>query len=176
MIRCPDCGCENIEGAAYCDCCQQPLNGYKAARSDIERSIFGDRIRCLSPPKPVFVEAQTPVSEVLQRMADASLSCVLIEEEGQVTGIFTERDALLRLNVEVASLADQPISEFMTPSPQTLDMDDEIAYALHRMDAGGYRQIPILSEGRIGGIISVRDILRYIADNTLENSVGSTCE
>ncbi len=170
MMICPDCGCENMEGADLCECCQQSLRTVSALapESDIERSIFHDRIACLSPARPVIVDAQTQVAEVLDLMVEQSLSCVLVQENEQVIGIFTERDALFRLNVEAVLLGGHPISEFMTPAPQTLDMDDEIAYALQRMDAGGYRHVPIVCEDRIEGIISVRDILGYIVDNTLD--------
>jgi CBS domain-containing protein len=41
--------------------------------------------------------------------------------------------------------------------------DNRIAFALHKMDLGGYRHIPILSEGHITGIISARHILRHIS-------------
>ena len=58
---------------------------------------------------------------------------------------------------------DVPIAEIMTPSPVTLDARDSIAYALHAMDLGGYRHMPIVDEeGRPIGIISVRDILGFL--------------
>ncbi len=50
----------------------------------------------------------------------------------------------------------------MTRSVETLELDDRIAFALHKMDVGGYRHIPVLRDGRVTGIISVRDILNYI--------------
>ena len=39
-----------------------------------------------------------------------------------------------------------------------------IAYALHKMNVGGYRHIPILFEGKLAGVISIRDILRYLTE------------
>ena len=55
----------------------------------------------------------------------------------------------------------------MTESPETLEADDKIAFALHKMDVGGYRHIPILSDGEISGIISVRDILGHLTRELL---------
>ena len=54
------------------------------------------------------------------------------------------------------------MSQFMTSPVETLDLDDRIAFALHRMDVGGYRHLPILQDDRVMGILSVRDILDYV--------------
>ena len=54
----------------------------------------------------------------------------------------------------------------MTPNPQTLVADAKIAFAVHRMDLGGYRHLPIVDErGELVGIISARDILRHLTEN-----------
>jgi CBS domain-containing protein len=46
----------------------------------------------------------------------------------------------------------------------TLDTSDKIAFALHKMNVGGYRHIPILFNGQLAGVISIRDILRYLTE------------
>jgi CBS domain-containing protein len=46
-----------------------------------------------------------------------------------------------------------------------VESDVRIAFALHKMDVGGYRHLPVTTEGRITGVISVRDILRYVTDD-----------
>jgi CBS domain-containing protein len=81
-----------------------------------------------------------------------------------VVGIFSERDALNRLNAEFAELAGRPVAEFMTATPETVESDARIAFALHKMDVGGYRHLPVLTKGKITGVISIRDILRYVTD------------
>ena len=170
MIVCPDCGFENIDGADLCETCQQPLDplNVPTPTSDIEKSIFHDRIRSLARHGPMCVESRTRVAEVLERMVERAVGCVIVLEAGETVGIFSERDALLRLNTNAAAFAGRPISEFMTPNPEGLDMDDKIAFALHRMDAGNYRHIPIYSQGHLCSVISVRDILRYITENAID--------
>ena len=86
-------------------------------------------------------------------------------DEGQVVGIFSERDALVRINTEVSQARDRPIQDFMTPNPRVLDNEAKVAFATQRMDLGGYRHVPIVDqEGELQGIISARDILRYLTD------------
>ena len=74
-------------------------------------------------------------------------------------------DVLLRLNVNAAEHWNRPVRDFMTRSPETVEADARIAFAVHKMDVGGYRHLPVVSEGRIKGVISVRDILRYITED-----------
>jgi CBS domain-containing protein len=49
----------------------------------------------------------------------------------------------------------------MTCGPETVTSSDSLAFALHKMDGGGYRHLPVVSGGRPTGVISVRDLLRY---------------
>lgn len=169
-MDCPHCGFVNIEGADICDECQQPIHflSEPVPKSHIERNLLRDRIRLLRPRSPVTVSPSTPCGDVLALLAEKSVGCVLVVDGEKLVGIFSERDALFRLNTEVAGLADRPISDFMTPNPETLKADDKIAYALHKMDVGGYRHIPLMgADGQVEGIISVRDILGYITEDLL---------
>ena len=111
-----------------------------------------------------MVEPGAPVSLVLQLLVAHAVGCAVVVEDGEPVGIFSERDALLRLNVDAAEHGDRPISDFMTPNPQTLDIENKIAFALQRMDAGGYRHVPIMTDGVVSGIISVRDVLNYLSE------------
>jgi CBS domain-containing protein len=167
MALCPQCGHDNIPGVDACAECHQPLS-VKKARSFVERSLLRDPIRALDPHLPVCVTPATTVAQVLTLLVNRRIGCVLVAENGHLLGIFTERDAVRRLGAEFKLHREEPISKFMTARPESLEIDDKIAFAVHRMDLGGYRHVPILDEGHISGVISVRDILRYIAEDRLE--------
>jgi len=169
MITCPFCGDENIDGADHCEECRQPLEFLSKPQpgSQLERSILKDRVYVLAPRQPIMVEARTPVREVLDMLVGHSIGCVVIVSGDELLGIFTERDALTRINADVAAVADRPISDFMTANPETVEIDARIAFALHKMDIGGYRHMPVVDQGRIVGVISIRDILDYITANLL---------
>lgn len=169
MTLCPSCGQQNIAGTDQCEGCGSSLaevSGLKPTTAQDE-GVLGDRINVLAVRPPMIVEPSTPVGDVLQVLVDNSIGCVLVVEADQVVGIFSERDALMRLGTRYADLLDRPVSEFMTESPETLELNDKIAFALHKMDVGGYRHIPILDEGKITGIISVRDILGHLTREVL---------
>jgi CBS domain-containing protein len=121
-----------------------------------------DRIVSLEPKPPLTVGPEEPVGKVLKKMVNHSIGCVMIMEGDQLLGIFSERDALMKLNIDALQLADQPIQSVMTANPITLEAKDKIAFALHKMNVGGYRHVPILTQGKLTGVISIRYILAYM--------------
>ena len=164
MIACPYCGSENTEGSDICDQCQHSLTDMSRPQpsSSVERGLLKDRIESLASVPPLTVGPKAPVGEVLKKMVDKSIGCVMVVEGDTLLGIFSERDALMKLNVDAARMSDQPISSVMTANPITLTSKDNIAYALHKMNVGGYRHVPILTQGQLTGVISIRDILAYL--------------
>ncbi len=164
MSICPDCGHRNFEGAESCEICHGSLSelGPDRPQSPLEQHLVKDTIEQLAPREPLLVPPEMPVGEVLQRMAARKGGCAIITSNRQVIGIFTDRDALMRLNIDDPGWKDRPIAEVMTSPVETLEMRDPIAFAMHKMDLGGYRHLPVLNEGRIVGIVSVRDLLNYL--------------
>jgi predicted transcriptional regulator len=168
MIICPYCATENIEGEDECAQCGQPLADVHIPppANEVERSLRWDRINVLSPKWPISVAPTAPMREVLKLMVERKIGCVIIEENNRPLGIFSERDALLKLNTAAAELSDRPVSEFMTPKPQTLDVNARLAFAVQRMDMGAYRHLPIVDTGgELVGIISARDIMRHLMES-----------
>ena len=168
MITCPHCGAENMEGVDLCDQCQNSLTDLSVPQpaTALEKGLLKDRIEVLRPRPPLTVSPETPIGEVLKRMVSDRMGCAaVIDADRRLLGIFTERDALMRLNVDVARLRDKPISSVMTPNPETLRARNKIAFALQRMNVGGFRHIPILDdEEKFVGVISVRGILAYLTE------------
>ena len=52
----------------------------------------------------------------------------------------------------------------MTRNPETLTRNDQIAYALSMMHVGGYRHIPLVEDGKLTGIISLKDIAEFVVE------------
>ena len=166
MILCPYCDAENIEGADECGQCGEALTDLSihVPATSVEAELLRDRIERLWPKSPSTVSPETPVGAVLQKMVDERIGCVMIVEAGKLIGIFSERDALMKLNTDARRYFDRPIAQFMTSDPVTLETSDKIAFALQKMNVGGYRHIPILFDGQLAGVISIRDILRYLTE------------
>jgi CBS domain-containing protein len=114
----------------------------------------------------VAVPPGTTIGEAARIMKVHRVGCVLVEEQGRLIGIFTERDILTKLVGTGYDPAAVSVDGVMTRSPETLTPEDPIAFALHRMSVGGFRHIPLVdASGRPVGILSVKDILDYLAEH-----------
>jgi CBS domain-containing protein len=120
-------------------------------------------VRVLSPRPPVTVGGETPLRDAVKVMMDAGVGTVLVlDKDGKLAGIFSERDLLLRVADAEAISGKTAVGQYMTPKPETVADVDTLAVALQKMDVGGYRHLPVVREGRPVGMISVRDMMRYI--------------
>jgi CBS domain-containing protein len=162
-MLCPDCGFDNIQGMDDCEACGQPLATLDPSGGELEQAISRHAIGVLCPKPPLTIGPQQPVSTAIETMSQQNVGCLLVvDDNSDLIGIFTERDVLNRFSSDRNRLAD-PVGDFMTPTPVTVSQDDSIAYALHAMDLGGYRHLPVVDQDdRPTGIISVRDILSFL--------------
>jgi CBS domain-containing protein len=173
-MLCPSCGSDNTEGADLCQQCQLSLTDMSRPKphSQVERDLLKDHIDILHPRQPIRVAPETAVSDALNRMMAGSQGCVMVVDGDKVVGIFTERDALLKLHFDAGRIANEPVSSVMTANPIMLEATNKIAFALHKMDVGGYRHVPILTAGKLTGIISIRDILGYLTQRIKSEKTG----
>lgn len=162
---CPQCGFDNLPGSEECSQCQQDLTQLDRpmAQDRVERSLMEDPVRELHPRAPITVRPTETIHTVMQIMLEHDLGSVLVvDQQGRLLGIFSERDLLAKVAGLHAHYAELPVAQFMTPHPETVTIDDTLAFAVHKMDIGGYRHLPVMGEGKPVGVISVRDLLRHI--------------
>ncbi len=173
MIDCPYCGTENIEGADYAECGQSLSDLHlPVPATELEESLLRDRLSALKPRTPLMLPQTTPLKQVLEFLINEKIGCVFLTDNDKLVGVFTERDAYRRLGVEAREKADHPISEFMTRGPASLTSDAKIAFAVRSMVQGGYRHVLMVDkEGRPEGVVSVRDIIKYL-DQRLASVTG----
>jgi CBS domain-containing protein len=133
------------------------------AQDRVEASVMSDPIRALKPKKPVTISSNALLGDALQLMVDAEIGAVLVTNgNSEMVGILTERDYLTKVIGIISDYSRRPLLPIMTPNPESVGIDDTLAYALYKMDVGGYRHLPVMENGRPMGIISVRDVIRHI--------------
>lgn len=162
---CPTCGWDNLPGSEECGHCQQDLTPLDRPlpQDRIERSLMEDPVSALGPKPPVTIAPTTSLAKAIQTMLARDIGALLIvDDTGGLLGIFSERDLLTKVAGLHADLAELTVGEFMTRAPEYVADDDTLAFALHKMDGGGYRHLPVLSGGQPSGVISVRDLLQHI--------------
>jgi CBS domain-containing protein len=133
---------------------------------EITTAALDDRITTLLPAEPICVAASTTVHEAVGRMLAARQACVLVVDgERRLVGIFTERDVLTRVVGRDLKVRETLLEAVMTRDPEALSAQSRIAYALNRLSVAGYRTVPIVDEdGRPIGVVTVTDIVRWLAD------------
>jgi CBS domain-containing protein len=162
---CPSCAYDNLPGSEQCRNCLIDLTSLDrpTAHDRVERSLMEEPVAALRPGRAVTLPPTTTVRQAVRTMLACDIGAVLIvDADGQLLGIFSERDLLTR--AADADDLQRPVSEFMTPDPETVRDSDPLAFVLHKMDVGGYRHLPVLKEGQPFGMISVRDMLRHITN------------
>jgi CBS domain-containing protein len=169
-MKCPYCGHENVPGADTCEECMQSLTDVEPAAVPRAHNLLYNAVRTLNPAPPLYVVPETTVGEAIRTMVDHRIGCVLVGDSEHSEGVFSERDVLMKVSKDSEANAGRPISEFMTPNPETVALDDEIAFALHKMDVGGYRHLPVTDNDRVVGIISVRDVLKLLVEEASPSS------
>ena len=90
-------------------------------------------------------------------------SLAVVDDEGELAGIFTERDVLHAVAGE-ADLEEDPISRWMTDYPDSFSPDMEVEEAADWMLATGYRHLPVVENGAIIGMASIKDVLWAVTD------------
>lgn len=118
-------------------------------------------IRTLIKEQQILVAvAKTTVSEAARLMARHQVGAVMVVDgHGQLSGIFTERDALFRVLATGRDPATTRLSDVMTKKPQTIHPDKPVGHALHMMYENGFRHVPVVEDGRPVGMVSARDAL-----------------
>ena len=163
-MHCPACGFDNLVGTEVCDNCGADLAGHDLPQPAVtfHSTLLGEHLDELGAPPPILVGPDTPVSDAIAAMHEAEADCVLVVADGRLVGIFTDRDAVVKLAGK--PLESLQVSEFMTPDPVVLRHDDPIAVAIHKMAVGGFRHIPILQDKHPTGVVTARDVFHHLAE------------
>ncbi len=115
------------------------------------------------------VDTGMPVVAVAQRMADRNVGAVLVLEHGRLAGIMTERD-LMRA-VARGLRDDTVVGQCMTTDPDTIAPDDTIEHAALLMIHGGYRHLPVVDGEDVVGVVSMRDLVQVVVEDSAPRGV-----
>jgi len=107
----------------------------------------------------ISTRPETPVLEACRLMAQRDIGALVVLSDGALSGIFTERDALKRVLAEDLDPEATEIGAVMTREVITLDPETGTLEALRLMSQIGARHLPIVENGEVLGIISLRDFM-----------------
>jgi CBS domain-containing protein len=115
------------------------------------------------------VEPGETITEVAQRMVERNLGAVLVLDGGRLLGIMTERDLLRAVARGLHS--DAVVADYMTEDPETIEPDDTTQHAAVLMIHGGFRHLPVVERDDVVGILSIRDLMRVVLEDSAPRGV-----
>jgi CBS domain-containing protein len=120
-------------------------------------------ISAVSSSSPIVVSPETTIAAVVSLMKDGRTGCVLVVTNGYLTGILTERDLLLNLIGADKGFDQLLVRDYMTSNPESVEAGDSLRVALNKMSVGGFRHIPVVAEGKVTGLVTAKDALKFLA-------------
>jgi CBS domain-containing protein len=118
----------------------------------------------------VSTSPDTPVGEVVELMATRNIGCVVVTQNNEPVGIFTERDVLKKIACKGQDLYVKPISDFMTHKPVSVLLSTPMAKIMTAMRLGRFRHLVFKDEdGKLVGVISIKDVTSLMIDFMTEH-------
>ncbi len=97
-------------------------------------------------------------------MAERGVGAIMVVEDLQLVGIFTERDVATRVVAAGLDPDATKLGQVMTPNPDTLKPTATVRDALDLMKMHGYRHLPVVQGRKLVGIVSIRDLYNTVMD------------
>lgn len=111
----------------------------------------------------ITISPETSVYEALETLENKNLGAlVVVEKNGKLDGIFTERDYARKIILKGRSSKDTRVQDIMTDDPVFVAPDTKIEECMQLMTNKFIRHLPVLENDQLVGIISIGDLVKYI--------------
>jgi CBS domain-containing protein len=120
-----------------------------------------DYVKELMTSPVVIVAPHATVAQALRAMIDHDIGAVVVSENDQPLGVFTERD-LTRGILDDPDLLGRPVEDVMSSPVVTGGPDEEVVFVFRRMAEKEIRRLPVVEDGHLIGIVTERDLLRWV--------------
>jgi CBS domain-containing protein len=162
---CPSCGTRNLEGADECANCGADLRTVDLPRpkSRLEQALMTMPLTTLTLSPMTRIAPDAPLVEAVTALRSGKVDILAVtDSEGHLLGVLSVRDVMTRGGADYAAKMNTPVEQLMTRSPETLGPDAPIGFAINMMDVGGYRHVPIVQHDHLLGVVSTRDVIKYL--------------
>jgi CBS domain-containing protein len=109
------------------------------------------------------IGANATLGEAAAKMAERGVGAVVVLEGARIAAILTERDVMKA--VAAGQDGSASVTDWMTRHPDTIEPGDTTDHAASLMIHGGFRHLPVVEEGKVVGIVSIRDLMRVALDD-----------
>ncbi len=110
----------------------------------------------------VTIAPQATLMDAARTLSEKRIGAVVVADSGNpVLGILSERDIVRAVATNGTGILDQPVSRYMTAKVVTCTTRSAINDLMETMTTGKFRHVPIIEEGRLIGIVSIGDVVKY---------------
>jgi signal-transduction protein with cAMP-binding, CBS, and nucleotidyltransferase domain len=114
----------------------------------------------------VHAQASDNVRSAAKHMADSSVGAVAVLKDGKLVGMFTERDLMTRVVARDLDPDKTEVSSVMTRDVLVASSSEKLDDAVSKMKSMNCRHLPVVDEGKLVGMISLRDLLQVDSEMT----------
>jgi len=118
------------------------------------------RLRDVIQERRVTATPDTSVHAVAVMMSKGRVGAISVVEGDRLVGIFSERDLMTRVVVPRLDIDETRVCEVMTREVATAALDDLVGECVEKMQRMRCRHLPVISDGRVTGMVSMRDLLK----------------
>jgi CBS domain-containing protein len=122
-------------------------------------AILRERTRAI-----ISIDGHAPARDAVALLARERIGAMPVVEDGQVLGVFSERDVLHGLEGEGAAMLDRPVRDLMSSPAVVVAPDQNVLGALALMTQRRIRHLPVVENGHLRGFVSIGDLVKYRID------------
>ena len=169
ITKCPSCGADNLPGDDRCAKCLHSLMAVQLPQSKkgekFQQMLMTAPISDLLTGKDLLVaDPKDSVQTLVRIFQKEKKDCVLVFKRTHLVGIISQRDLVRKVAGIHKDLSKITVDSVMTANPEWVRPEDPIAFVVNKMAMGGFRHVPVLqADGKPLSIITIRDVLRYLA-------------
>lgn len=114
------------------------------------------------------VEPHLTAAEVAHRMAHLRVGAILVMKDGELKGIFSERDFLVRIVVGGRDADKTAVEDVMTSNVASIEETATLEDAMETMRVNNCRHLPVTRTGSVTGFLSMRDLMNFALEQKTE--------
>ena len=109
----------------------------------------------------IEIDGEATVFDAVKAMVAANVGAILVTADGEIEGIFTERDYLRRIAVEGRRSRDTLVREVMSAPVMVFTPDTTVDEGMALMSDRRIRHAPVVEDGAVVGMISIGDLVKF---------------
>ena len=112
----------------------------------------------------IAVDSSATVDSAIKKMVERNIGAILVTEDSTFVGVFTERD-VLTCWLNHGSFEKAAVKDVMSKNLLVIEPQDDLEYAMTIMTNKKIRHLPVVEQGRLVGLVSIRDLVKYHVGN-----------